>query len=315
MTWDWSLDGWIVATAILCAVSGTLLGNFLVLRKMSMMGDAISHAVLPGLAVSFFVTQSRNSVAMFVGAVLVGVCTAVFIEAIKRFGKVDEGASMGVVFTSLFALGLVMTVQVADSVDLDPNCVLYGSLELSAIDTIALGTWEVPRALPGLSLVLVINTLFVAVFYKELKITSFDPATADAMGISSGAMHYSLMILVAVTTVACFESVGSILVVAMLIVPAATAFLLTRRLKWMILLSLLIAVASAISGHWAAVNGPRFFGFGSTTTAGAVATIAGLFFLLAVVALTIRDVLPYAVSMGQLGDAGASHPAESKNRT
>ena len=108
--WSWELDGWIVAAGVLCALAASLLGNFLVLRRMSMLGDAITHAVLPGLAVAFFVSESRSSIPMFIGAVIVGVLTALFTEWIRRFGRVDEGASMGVVFTSLFALGLVMIV-------------------------------------------------------------------------------------------------------------------------------------------------------------------------------------------------------------
>jgi manganese/zinc/iron transport system permease protein len=129
-----------------------------------------------------------------------------------------------------------------------------------------------------LSVVTLLNAVFVLMLYKELKITSFDPATADAMGISSRWMHYVLMVLVAITAVASFESVGNILVVAMLIVPPATAFLLTRRLAVMIGLSMVIAVASAVMGHVSAITVPRWFGFGSTTTAGSMAACAGVLF-------------------------------------
>src|SRR5690606_38844964 len=132
--WLWELDGWIIAAGVLCATAASLLGNFLVLRKMSMLGDAISHAILPGLAVAFFLSGSRQSVPMFIGAALVGVLTALLTQWIHDFGKVDEGASMGVVFTTLFALGLVLIVQTADYVDLDPGCVLYGAIELTPLD-------------------------------------------------------------------------------------------------------------------------------------------------------------------------------------
>ena len=132
--WTWALDGWITAVGILCAVSASLLGNYLVLRKMSLLGDAITHAILPGLAVAFFISDSRSSLPMFLGAVIVGVLTALFTEWIRGVGRVDEGASMGVVFTSLFALGLVLIVQAADHVDLDPGCVLYGSIEFTPLD-------------------------------------------------------------------------------------------------------------------------------------------------------------------------------------
>ncbi len=308
MNWDWSLDGWIVATGILCAVASALLGNFLVLRKMSMLGDAVSHAILPGIAIAFFVTQSRSSLPMFAGAAIAGVLTAMFTEWIKRFGRVDESASMGVVFTSLFAAGLVMVVQAADKVDLDAGCVLYGAIELTPNEEplILLG-YELPPAFCVLLVVAIINTVFVAMFYKELKITSFDAATADSMGISSRKMHYSLMVLVAVTAVAGFESVGNILVVAMFIVPPSTAYLLTRRLHVMILLSVCIAIASAVSGHWMAIHAPRWFGYGSTTTAGMMATMSGVLFSLAFLfspeqGLIVQFWQRFSMSLGILSD-------------
>ena len=175
MTW-YSIDTWIVVVGALAAVACALLGNFLVLRKMSMMGDAISHAVLPGLAVAFLVTGARASLAMFLGAAIVGVLTAVFTRWISRFGKVDEGASMGIVFTTLFALGLLLIVQGADHVDLDPGCVLYGAIELTPLDVL----WrpvlfglalEVPRAALVLAGVTFFNAVFVVAFFKELRIS------------------------------------------------------------------------------------------------------------------------------------------------
>ncbi len=280
LNWTWSLDGWIVAAGVLCAVASSLLGNFLVLRKMSMLGDAISHAILPGMAAAFFISGNRSSLTMFLGAVIVGVLTALFTQWIRDFGKVDEGASMGVVFTSLFALGLVMIVQAADHVDLDPGCVLYGAIELTPLDTQSVFGREVPRVVVVLSVVLVINLLFVLLFYKELKLCSFDPALATTTGFCSGLMHYAITTLVAVTAVASFESVGNILVVAMFVVPPAAAYLLTDRLWAMILISALLAALSATLGHVAAITVPGWFGFRSTTTAGMMAVIAGLLSLL-----------------------------------
>ena len=145
-SWHWGLDGWIVAAGILCAMSCALLGNFLVLRRMSMMGDAISHAVLPGLAIAFLVTNSRESLPMFIGAAIVGVLTALFTQWINRFGRVEESASMGVVFTSLFAIGLILIVRAADHVDLDPGCVLYGAIEMVPLDIRNVFGFEIPRA-------------------------------------------------------------------------------------------------------------------------------------------------------------------------
>jgi len=282
MNWSWQLDGWIVLAGILCAVAAALLGNFLVLRRMSMLGDAISHAVLPGLAVAFFISQSRSSVPMFIGAVLVGVLTALFTEWIRKFGRVDESASMGVVFTSLFALGLVMIVQAADQVDLDPGCVLFGAIELTPWDRIVVFGWELPRAVVVLGAVAIVNALFVVLFFKELKISSFDPALATTTGFNSSLMHYLLMVLVAVTAVASFESVGNILVVAMFIVPPAAAYMLTNRLAPMIGISVVLAALSAVLGHLAALQVPAWFGYRSTTTAGMMAVASGLLMLVCV---------------------------------
>lgn len=273
-TW-YEADTWIVVIAVLCAVSCSLLGNFLVLRQMSMMGDAISHAVLPGLAVAFIVTGSRSSVTMFVGAGVVGVLTALFTQWVHQFGRVDRGAAMGVVFTTLFALGLILLRQAADHVDLDPGCVLYGSIELAPLDVVEVSGWVVPRPALVLGGVLVLNLLFVVVFFKELRISSFDPGLATSLGINAGLMHYLLMTLVAVTTVAAFESIGSILVIAMLIVPAATAHLLTDRLGWMVVVSAVVAAGSAAIGHAGAITVPGWFGFRDTTTSGMMAASAG----------------------------------------
>lgn len=273
-----SLDTWIVVIAALSAMSCALLGNYLVLRKMSMMGDAISHTVLPGLAAAFLVTGSRGNVAMFLGACVIGVLTALLVQTVRRFGNVDEGASMGVVFTSLFALGLILIRQAADYVDLDPGCVLYGAVELAPLDTLEISGWEIPRAALMGAVMLLLNGGFVALFYKELKITSFDPELATSLGIRSGVMHYLLMTFVAMTTVAAFEAVGSILVIAMLIVPGACASLLTHRLSHMLLLSLAIAGACAAFGHLLAITAPGWFGFTDTSTAGSMGVAAGLVF-------------------------------------
>lgn len=286
--WLWELDGWIVLAGILCAVSASLVGNFLVLRKASMLGDAISHAVLPGLALAFLATGSRQSLPMFIGAALVGILTAVMTQWIRDSGKVDEGASMGVVFTSLFALGLVLIVRGADTVDLDPSCVLYGAIELTPLDTtrlntIGFGAIEVPRVVITLGIVTMINLVFVILFFKELQVTSFDPAFAATAGFPSKRVHYLLMTLVAVTAVASFESVGNILVVAMFIVPPAAARLMTDRLPVMIFFSVLIGSLAASVGHWSAVTVPRMFGFSSVSTAGMIAVVSGVIFAMAVV--------------------------------
>src|SRR5687768_3645053 len=299
-SWHWQLDGWIVAAGILCAMSCALLGNFLVLRKMSMMGDAISHAVLPGLAIAFLVTHSRESLPMFIGAAIVGVLTALFTQWINRFGRVEESASMGVVFTSLFAIGLILIVRAADHVDLDPGCVLYGAIEMVPLDVRNVFGFQVPRAVVTLAIVFAANLLFVLLFYKELKISSFDPELATTLGMNATVMHYLLMTFTAITTVAAFESVGSILVVAMLIVPAAAAHLLTDRLASMIVVSLVLAVLSALGGHVAALTVPTWFGFSDTSTAGMMAVVAGVLFTVAMLAAPRHGVISKLVHRAML---------------
>lgn len=280
MNWT-SFDTWIVVVGALCAVACALPGCFLVLRKMSMMGDAISHAVLPGLAIAFIMTGTRASVPMFLGAVMAGVLTALFTQWITRFGNVDRGAAMGIVFTTMFALGLLLIVRAADHVDLDPSCVLYGAIELTPIDLIPLLGHEVPRAAIVSGSVLLLNLVIIILLFKELRLSSFDPDLSDTLGFSSQFIHYLLMSIVAVTTVAAFESVGSIIVIAMLIVPPATALLLTNRLLPMLIIASLVAVAAAVLGHVGALVVPPWLGYTSTTTSGMIALAAGILFLIA----------------------------------
>jgi len=280
MNWD-SFDTWTAVIGALCAVSCALPGCFLLLRGMSMMGDAISHAVLPGLALAFLVTHSRTSVVMFVGAALVGLMTAVFTQWLSRFGKVDRGAAMGIVFTTLFAIGLILIRQSAHFVDLDPGCVLYGSLEVSVLDSVVAGGLELPRAVLTIGAVMIVNFLFIAFLFKELRICSFDPELATTLGINANVVHYLLMVVVAVTVVAAFEAVGSIIVISMLIVPPATAFLLTNSLPVMLVLSAALGVAAAFLGHLGALTVPVLLDVRGTVTSGMMAAAAGMLFVVA----------------------------------
>jgi len=273
----------VVSVGILCSMACALLGNFLVLRKQSMMGDAISHAVLPGLAMAFLLTGSRDSSIMFIGAAVVGVCTALFTSWIARWGKVESGASMGVVFTILFALGLVLIVQAADSIDLDPGCVLYGEIDQIALLEPVFQIRDVGIPQPALTcgFFWLINLIMILVFFKELLLSSFDPALSNTLGYSSGLINNIFMVLVACTVVAAFEVVGSILVIAMLVVPPAAAYLLTDRLGLMIVLSQIIALLAAAMGYFGAAVLPPMIGFSGTSTSGMMAVSAGLLFALA----------------------------------
>jgi manganese/zinc/iron transport system permease protein len=281
-------DLWVVLTAGACSVACALVGCFLVLRRMSLLGDAISHAVLPGLALAFIVTGTRDPLAMLAGAAGVGVLTAALSSGISRFGRVQEDAAMGVVFTSLFALGVLMITWVAPSVDLDPGCVLYGLIEFAGDDTIitsgvdasgatVLRDTGIPRPLVWLAGMMLVNIAAIWLFFKELRIVCFDPVLATSMGISAALVHYALMTLVAATTVVSFESVGSILVICMLVAPGATAALLTERLSRMLFIAAGLGVLSAVLGYALAL---KF----NTSVAGMMSVVAGGLFAIAVVA-------------------------------
>jgi manganese/zinc/iron transport system permease protein len=275
----WShIDSWIVGTAIVTALSCALLGNFLLVRRLTMMGDAISHAVLPGIAIAYLATGSRDIAPIFFGAAVAGFVTALVTQFISHAGRVEESASMGVVFTAMFALGLVIMVKAADNVDLDPSCVLYGALELTPLDTVSVAGIDIPRAFLICVAALSLNACAIGLMYKEFLIGAFDPMLAASQGFCPRLMHHVLMILTAITAVASFEAVGSILVVAMFVAPAAAARLVTHRMPTMIACSLVIAAASAALGHVGAIVVPNWFGFRETSSAGMMAVAAGVLF-------------------------------------
>ena len=295
MIWT-ELDTWIVVTGALTAMACAVPGVFLLLNKQSMLGDAISHAVLPGLAIGFLVSGTRDPLPMLIGAVLAGLFTGVVSGVIERHGRVETGASLGVVFCSLFALGLILIRIAADHVDLDPGCVLYGALELAVIDSA-----PVPRIVWQSGAILILNLALAAVFFKELQLAAFDPRFAKASGIPSGWIQQELTIVTALTTVVAFESVGSILVIAMLIVPGATAMLLSRRVAGVLSWSLVLAFCSAVLGHLLAISvGPAWLGWltgrqdlGSLSSAGMMAASAGgIFFTLLAASHLVQRFLP-----------------------
>jgi len=266
---------WIILTGALASASCALLGTYLVLRKMSLIGDAISHSVLAGIAMAYWLSGSRSILPMFIGASSFGVIAALLIESLNKKWRIYEDASIGIVFTALFAFGVLLISNFAGQIDLDQECVLYGEIAYTPWDLLAFkGVNLGPRAVWLLGFVLLLDVLMVVLFYKELMLASFDPAMAVSLGISSTAIHYILMTAVSMTTVAAFESVGAILVVAMLIVPGATAYLLTDRLKVMLVLSVAVGVASAVIGYYLA-------GLWDSSIAGAMTITAGGLFALA----------------------------------
>ncbi|WKZ61509.1 MAG: metal ABC transporter permease [Cyclobacteriaceae bacterium] len=266
-------DLYIILTATLVSASCALLGSFLILRKMAMVGDAISHAVLPGIVIAFLLSGSRDSVTMLLGAGVIGIFTTFLIEFFHKKARLQTDASIGVTFTWLFAIGVVMISLFAGKVDLDQDCVLYGEIAYVPLDVIITpdGTNIGPKALYVSGIILIVNVLFVLLFYRKLFLTTFDPAYAQAIGISTALWHYALMGAVSMTTVASFESVGAILVVALLIAPAATAYLLTDNFKIMLLLSCIIGAVASITGYYLAV-------WLDGSIAGAIATMSGVIF-------------------------------------
>lgn len=267
-----------LAVAVAASASCALIGCFLVIRGMSLLGDAISHAVLPGIVVAFLLAGGRHPIPLLLGAVAAGLLTTFLTQSLHRRAGVQTDAGMGVVFTTLFAAGVLM-ISAFDlgHVDLDPDCVLFGDLGVAALRTVAIGGFEIPQPLVSLAIAFVLDAVLVGLLWKELKITSFDPQLATTLGISSTVVHYAVMTAVSCTAVAAFESVGSILVIAMLIVPGATARLLTDRLLPMVVIAVLIASLSAVIGIVVA-------GQLDTVEAPTLAVVSGVLFGFAVIA-------------------------------
>jgi manganese/zinc/iron transport system permease protein len=280
--WDWWLDSWIICIAILSSLSASLLGNFLILRRASMLSDAISHAVLPGLIGAYLLSGSRQAWTALLGAICVALFLVWLIELIGMRGGVDEGASTGIVFSTLFAIGLVLIALGAEQIDLDPNCVLYGDIELAPLDTINFGILQIPRTAIVLTLALLCNALFVYCYFRPLALSTFDSQFSDSLGWSSRKMHYGIATLTAITSVCSFEAVGNVLIVTMFIVPPAIAFLSCKHLSSMVIVSGLTALVASVLGHASSILVPWLFGLKSTSSAAMISVVCGGLFLLAI---------------------------------
>lgn len=265
----------ILLTGVLAATASALLGTFLILRKMAMMTDAISHAILPGLVFGYWVAGGNNLLLGALGATLAAVVTVALVEALQSSGRVHGGEAMGVVFPALFALGTVLVTRFFSDVHLDTDAILYGNIEFSSFNRLIVAGHDLgPQSLWTMGTLVVINVTFLALFYKELKLSTFDAGLAATLGFAPVLMHYLLMTVLSVTTVGAFTAVGAILVVALVIVPAATAYLLTERLVEMIAYSAMIGALSAITGYWLAI-------LIDGSVSGGIVTMAGVFFFLA----------------------------------
>ncbi|HEY2762016.1 MAG TPA: Nramp family divalent metal transporter, partial [Pirellulales bacterium] len=269
------LAAWTIAIAALTNIPLAIFGCFLVLRRRSLLGDAISHSVLPGIAIALFISGRITGLPIGISAIVVGILTALLARWLKSFGRIPEDSSLGIISATLFAAGVLLFTRIAAKADIDPGCLLYGLLDSAALKQTHFLGFEVPSVVPTLAATCLYSFLFIGFLWKELNIATFDPALATAMGFSARLIDYVLLGFVAMAVVAAFESVGSILVVAMLIVPAATARLLTDRLGATVLWSIVMAVSSAVFGNIAA---QEF----NTSAAGMMAVVAGLQFVAAV---------------------------------
>ena len=265
----------ITLIAVITAVAAALPGTYLVLRRTALVSDAISHAILPGIVVAFFLTHDLNSPLLLVSAAATGVLTVFLIEALLRSRLVPEDASIGLVFPALFSIGVILISRYAGDVHLDTDSVLLGELAFAPFDRMVIGGMDLgPRALWTMGIILVLNLVVIGLAWKELKLATVDPGLAALLGFSPVFLHYSLMAMVSITAVGAFDAVGSILVVALMIAPPATAYLLVDRFAPMLWVGAAVAAASAILGYAAALAL-------DVSIAGSMAAMCGVLFAVA----------------------------------
>lgn len=251
---DWILDFWILATASMVAASCALVGSFLILRRQALLGDAISHSVLLGIVLAYLITETNNLLAMLTGAVIIGLFTAWLSESLHKISRIQSDASIGIVFTLFFSIGVILVSLYTGHIDLDQECVLYGEIAFVPFDTIIWGDMETgtdlgPRAFWMILIVLSIVSLIIILAFPRWQTITFHPSLAVSLGVSVSFWHYLMMTMVSMTTVASFEAVGAILVVALLVIPASSAYLLAKSLKGMLFLALLYSQLAVISGY------------------------------------------------------------------
>lgn len=259
--------------AIIVAIACAIPGVFLVLRKMALISDAISHSILPGIVLGFFITHDLNSPLLIAFAALSGVITVVLVEAIQKTGLVKEDTAIGLVFPVLFSIGVLLIAKNANDIHLDIDAVLLGELAFAPFDRLFINDIDFgPKSLWIMGSIVLCTCTLLFLFFKELKVSTFDAGLASAMGFSPVVLHYGLMSISSITVVGAFDAVGAILVVALMIAPAAAAYLLTSNLKKMIALAICFGVFSAIGGYWLAH-------FLDASISGSITTVLGIVFL------------------------------------
>ncbi|MCG8541368.1 MAG: metal ABC transporter permease [Clostridia bacterium] len=262
-----------LSIAILVAITCSLPGTFLVLRQMSMMADAISHTILLGIILGFFIVHDVNHPLLIIGAALIGVVTVFITELLNKIDLIKEDASIGLTFPFLFSIAIVLISYYARNAHIGVHAVLLGEIVFAPFNRLMINGIDFgPKALYIMGTILIINLVYIIVFYKELKIVTFDKGLAAVLGISPVIIHYSFMSIVSITCVGAFDTVGSILVIALIIGPPATAYLLTNNLKVMIGLSALFGSISATVGYAIAL-------WLDSSIAGCIAAVIGFVFI------------------------------------
>jgi manganese/zinc/iron transport system permease protein len=275
-------DFYIILTACLVAINCAIMGSFLVMRKMVMIGDAISHAVLPGIFFAYIFSGSTSSLPILIGAASSGILATIIIEWLTHKAKLQSDASIGISYTLLFAIGIILISKFGANADIDQQCVLYGELEYVPLwlEPI-IGNFYLPKQTIILLIVSVIVLFAVIWGYKGLFITTFDENYSLSIGIGVGFWHYFLMSGVSLTTVVSFESVGAILVIAFLSGPPAIAYLLTGNFRKMLVLSCAFGILGSIIGYYLAKSL-------DVSVAGSISVVIGGVFAIVFTATTLR---------------------------
>lgn len=260
-----------VMTAASCAIPGV----FLLLRKMSMVSDSITHTILLGIVLAFFVTEDLSSPLLVIGAAITGPVTVWLTELLSKTRLVSEDTATGLVFPLLFSIAVILITKYVGTAHLDTDSVLLGELAFAPFDRMVVFGLDIgAKGLYVSGGLFIINVVFVSVFFKELQVASFDPVLAAVMGFSPAMIHYSLMTVASLTAVGAFEAVGSVLVTAFMIAPAAAAYLITDDLKKMLFFAVCFSVLAGLFGFWTAM-------LFDVSIAGAMAVWAGIFVVLA----------------------------------
>lgn len=264
---------WVLMVLLITAITCSIIGTVLVLRKLSMVADAISHTVLLGIVLSFFIAKDLSSPLLLIGAAIFGLLTVFAIETLSNTNLVKNDDAVGIVFPLFFALAVILITKFARNAHLDVDIVLMGEVIIAPLNTIQVLGVEIPKAFFYMSILFFVNLSFIILFFKEIKLTTFDEEYATIIGFSSGLLFYVLMSLISFTTVIAFDGVGAILVISFLVAPGSSAYLFTKDLKYMIIFAIVYAIINSLIGYTIAM-------YFNLSISGMTATVAGITFFL-----------------------------------